>query len=178
MKRLILFCSLALLSSIAFSQNSESFHSLKFIDIDGKERSMSEFKGKYILVVNVASRCGYTKQYKPLQGLQNDFADKLVVIGFPCNQFMGQEPGTEAEIAEFCEKNYGVTFPLASKIDVKGKEQHPIFRWLTDKSLNGKESNEVSWNFNKFLISPTGEWLGYFSSKVDPMDSSITGLIK
>jgi len=154
------------------------FHDLTFTDIEGKSRSMSEFKGKFVLVVNVASKCGYTKQYKPLQELADKYSDKLVIVGFPCNQFMGQEPGSEEEIAAFCEKNYGVTFPLTEKIEVNGSGRHPIYEWLCEKEKNGKESNKIAWNFNKFLVSPEGEWLGYFGSKTDPLDAEITGLIR
>jgi len=99
-------------------------------------------------------------------------------VGFPCNQFMGQEPGSEEEIAAFCEKIYGVTFPLSEKIEVNGNGRHPIYEWLCEKEKNGKESNKIAWNFNKFLISPEGEWLGYFGSKTEPMDEEISSLIR
>lgn len=154
------------------------FHALSYQSIDGKNISMSDYKGKYVLCVNVASKCGFTPQYETLEKLYEKHKDKLVIVGFPCNQFLGQEPGSEEQIAEFCSKNYGVTFPLASKIDVKGKAQHPIYTWLTSKELNGKEDNTVGWNFNKFLISPNGEWLAYFGSKVEPLGGEIEALIK
>jgi len=156
----------------------KTFHELVYTSIDGKEVNMSAYKGKYVLVVNVASKCGYTKQYEPLQKLYEKHQDKLVIVGFPCNQFMGQEPGGEEEIAEFCSKNYGVSFPLSSKIDVKGRDQHPVYTWLTTKALNGKEEHTISWNFNKFLVSPKGEWLGYFDSKAEPLGGEIEALIK
>jgi glutathione peroxidase len=155
-----------------------SFYTLSVEDINGKPMSMDQFKGKYVLAVNVASKCGYTKQYKPLQELYEKYGDKLVIIGFPSNQFMNQEPGSEADIVEFCEKNYGVTFPMTSKIDVKGSDQHPVYQWLTDKNLNGVSTEKVGWNFNKFLISPEGKWLAYFGSGVEPLDEKITSLIK
>lgn len=155
-----------------------NFYDLTFTDIDGIPISMSDFAGKYILCVNVASKCGYTKQYKPLQELHEKYQDQLVIIGFPCNQFLNQEPGSEEEIAEFCEKNYGVSFLMTEKINVKGKDQHPIYSWLTNKSLNGVADAKVSWNFNKFLISPKGEWLGHFESKVDPLSTDIINLIQ
>lgn len=155
-----------------------NFYDLTVTDIYGEEMKMEQFKGKYVLLVNVASKCGFTKQYAPLQELAEKYSDELVVIGFPSNQFMKQEPGTEAEIVEFCEKNYGVTFPMTSKIDVKGKDQHPVYQWLTNKELNGVSSETVGWNFNKFLVSPEGKWLAYFGSRTDPMDSDITSLIK
>jgi len=155
-----------------------SFYEHTLTDIYGEEMSLADFKGKYVLVVNVASKCGYTKQYKPLQELYEKHGDKLVVIGMPSNQFMNQEPGSEEEIVEFCEKNYGVTFPLTSKIDVKGKDQHPLYQWLTDKRLNGVADEKVGWNFNKFLISPEGKWLAYYGSKTDPLDEEITSKIQ
>lgn len=156
----------------------KAFHELTYTSIDGKAVKMSDYKGKYVLVVNVASKCGYTKQYEPLQKLYEKHQGKLVIVGFPCNQFMGQEPGGEEEIAEFCTKNYGVSFPLSAKIDVKGKDQHPVYTWLTTKALNGKEDHNISWNFNKFLIAPDGSWLGYFDSKAEPLGGEIEAFIK
>jgi glutathione peroxidase len=125
--------------------------------------------------VNVASKCGYTPQYADLEKLSQTYKDKLVVIGFPCNQFMGQEPGGEDQIAEFCQKNYGVTFPMTTKVDVKGKSQHEIYQWLTQKSLNGKDDYKVSWNFNKFLLDEEGYLIEHFPSGVNPLDEAITG---
>lgn len=157
---------------------TQDFYSFKIAGLEGGEVNMADYKGKYVLCVNVASKCGYTPQYKDLQALYEKYQDKLVVIGFPCNQFLGQEPGTNEEIAEFCEKNYGVTFPLTTKIDVKGKNQAPIYSWLTKKELNGVGSDDVAWNFHKFLISPEGKWMAAFSSRVEPMSSEITSLLK
>lgn len=157
---------------------SNNFYDLAFTDIDGIPMRMADFEGKYVLCVNVASKCGYTKQYKPLQELHEKYQDRLVIVGFPCNQFLNQEPGSEEEIAEFCEKNYGVSFLMTEKIDVKGKEQHPIYSWLTSKSLNGVADAKVSWNFNKFLISPNGKWLAHFESKVDPLSDEIIQLLQ
>jgi len=151
-----------------------SFYDLTYTTIDGKTASMADFKGKYVLCVNVASKCGYTPQYKQLQALYEKYQDRLVIVGFPCNQFLGQEPGTNEEIVTFCEKNYGVTFPLADKLDVKGKNQHPVYQWLTNKTLNGVSDGNVKWNFHKFLISPSGEWLGEYASGVDPLGDEIT----
>ncbi len=155
-----------------------NFYELTFTDIDGVPMSMADFEGKYVLCVNVASKCGYTKQYQPLQELHEKYSDQLVIIGFPCNQFLNQEPGSEEEIAEFCEKNYGVSFLMTEKINVKGKEQHPIYSWLTTKNLNGVADAKVSWNFNKFLISPKGEWLAHFESKIDPLSDEIINLLQ
>ena len=155
-----------------------SFYDLSVTGIEGELIQMKDFKGKFVLCVNVASKCGYTPQYEPLQQLYDQFQDKLVIIGFPCNQFMGQEPKSEAEIVEFCQRNYGVTFPMTEKIKVKGKEQHPVYAWLTQASLNDVQDAKVGWNFNKFLISPEGKWLAHFPSKVDPLSEEITGYLE
>ncbi len=157
---------------------SKDFYSFKIEGLEGDTISMADYKGKYVLCVNVASKCGYTPQYKGLQELYEKMGDKLVIIGFPCNQFLGQEPGSNDEIAEFCEKNYGVKFPITTKIDVKGKKQHDIYSWLTKKELNAVQDETVAWNFHKFLISPEGKWLSSFSSRVEPMSIEITSLIK
>jgi glutathione peroxidase len=158
--------------------NKMSFYDLTINSIDGKEMHMSDFKGKYVLCVNVASKCGYTPQYEDLEKLYEQYQGKLVIVGFPCNQFLGQEPGTSEEIVSFCQKNYGVTFPLTEKIDVKGKNQHGVYQWLTQKSLNSVADGNVKWNFHKFLISPEGEWLAEFPSGVKPLDAELTSLIK
>ena len=175
---------IVLFAVVGFTPNAKapippaSFYDFTVTGIDGAPLAMSDFQGKYILCVNVASKCGYTPQYEPLQQLYERYQDKLVVIGFPCNQFMGQEPGTEAEIAQFCSVNYGVTFPMTEKIKVKGKDQHPLYAWLTDEALNGVGSDKVGWNFHKFLISPEGKWLASFPSKVDPLSEKIVGYLK
>lgn len=163
---------------VLFSENETSFYELSYVSLEGKSIQMSDYKGKYVLCVNVASKCGYTYQYEELQQLQDQYKENLVVIGFPCNQFLGQEPGTAEEIREFCTKNYGVQFPLSEKLDVKGTEQHPVYQWLTSKQLNGVSDDEVKWNFHKYLISPDGKWLQAFSSKVKPLSTDITSLIK
>jgi len=152
------------------AETPKSFYELTYTDIDGKPVSMSAYKGKYVLCVNVASKCGHTPQYAKLEALYEKLKDKLVIIGFPCNQFLGQEPGSEKEIAEFCTKNYGVTFPLSSKIDVKGKDQHPVYTWLMTKDVNGVSDDKVEWNFHKVLVSPEGTWLKAFSAGSDPME--------
>jgi len=156
-----------------------SFYSLSIKSLDGsKTINFSDFKGKKVLCVNVASECGYTPQYKDLQELSEKYQDKLVIIGFPCNQFGGQEPGNASDISTFCQKNYGVTFLLTEKIDVKGDKQHSIYKWLTNKVLNGKEDSEVKWNFNKFLIDENGNWIAYFPSKTKPLSEELETLIK
>lgn len=168
------FISILLLSVFTILKSSDSIYDLNYQSIDGESLSLSEYKGKYILFVNVASQCGYTPQYKELQLLQDKYKDNLVIIGFPCNQFGNQEPGTNNEIVEFCEKNYGVTFPLSSKIDVKGDNQHPIYQWLTLEEKNGVMSTKVKWNFQKYLVSPDGQLINMFPSSTKPLSEEIT----
>lgn len=138
----------------------------------------SDFKGKHILFVNVASKCGFTPQYKDLEELHNTHKDNLVVIGVPCNQFGSQEPGSSSEIEEFCEVNYGVSFLITEKIEVKGENQHPLYEWLTSKKLNNKKSSSVKWNFQKYIISPEGELIDYYFSITKPLSSKITKHLK
>jgi glutathione peroxidase len=157
---------------------STSFFNLSATDINGKKHSMSEFKGKYILVVNTASKCGYTGQYKELEELYKKYNSKLVVLGFPTNDFLWQEPGTNKEIQEFCSLKFGVTFPMFEKTTTKGKSKHEIYQWLTDKTLNGWNKTKPSWNFNKYLISPDGKLLEHFGSGIKPLSAKITDLIK
>jgi len=133
----------------------------------------SSFRGKKILLVNVASRCGYTKQYEALQQLYEQYQTQMVVVGFPCNQFLFQESGSETKIALFCKKKYGVTFPMTTKIKVKGTSKHPIYKWLTSRELNGVNNYNVSWNFNKFLIDDKGKLIAHFTSSVKPYDERI-----
>lgn len=151
-----------------------TFYDLTINDITGEPLQMRDFEGKFVLCVNVASKCGFTPQYKGLQTLFEQYGDKLVVIGFPCNQFMGQEPGSSDEIQDFCERNYGVKFPITEKIDVKGEDQHPVYQWLTSQELDGETDHKVKWNFHKFLVSPEGKLAGSFSSRVDPLSEEIT----
>tara|TARA_Y100000589_G_C27149375_1_gene628243 strand:+ start:68 stop:655 length:588 start_codon:yes stop_codon:yes gene_type:complete len=157
---------------------ASEFYDMEFEAIDGRIISLSDFKGKFILIVNTASKCGYTKQYQDLQSIHEEYKDDLVVIGFPCNDFGSQEKGSNKEILNFCQKNYGVEFLLSKKIKIKGEECHPIFTWLTKKSLNGVLDHKVSWNFNKFLISRNGNLLGAFSSSTKPHDTEIINQIK
>ncbi len=152
----------------------KSIYDLSIKSLDGQfEIHLGEFKGKKLLLVNTASKCGFTPQYAELQQMHEQYKDKLVVIGFPCNQFFSQERGTPEEIAAFCQKNYGVTFPITEKIHVKGKNQHPIYQWLCRKENNGVEDVKVGWNFGKFLIDETGHFIAYFPSKVKPMSPDI-----
>lgn len=174
MKFLISICMVA----ITILGNAQSIHSYKVKSIDGKQIDFASFKGKKILVVNTASQCGYTPQYKALEKVYEQYKGKLVIIGFPCNQFGGQEPGTNAEIISFCEKNYGVTFPLADKIDVKGADIAPVYQWLTQKSKNGVLDASISWNFNKFLLDENGKMIAYFPSNVTPDSQEILSRLK
>ena len=152
----------------------KSIHGFKVEALEGGTIDFADFKGKKILVVNTASKCGYTPQYKELEALYEKYKDKLVIVGFPANNFGGQEPGTNTEIKDFCEKNYGVTFPMAAKVSVKGDDMAPIYQWLTQKSQNGVLDAEIKWNFNKFLVDENGKMVAYFPSKVTPMSEEIT----
>ncbi len=154
-----------------------SLYDIEINSIDGQKINLENFKGKKILFVNVASKCGYTPQYKDLQALNDKYGDKLTIIGVPCNQFGGQEPGTSEEIVSFCEKNYGVTFLMTEKVDVKGDSQHPLYKWLTTKSENGLEDSNVKWNFQKYLVDEEGNLISYFSSGVNPMSDDILSLL-
>lgn len=155
-----------------------TIHQFKVPSIEGKTIDFSKFKGKKILIVNTASKCGYTPQYADLEKLHKAYGGKLAIVGFPANNFGGQEPGSNQEIAQFCEKNYGVSFTLAEKVSVKGDDTHPLFKWLTQKSENGVMDAEIKWNFTKFLLDENGKLLAVFPSKVNPMDEEITKWLK
>ena len=148
---------------------SSSLYDFKMSAIDGKTVDFAQFKGKNILIVNTASKCGYTPQYADLQKLQQAYGSKVTILGFPANNFGGQEPGTNSEIAGFCQKNYGVTFQMFEKISVKGSDQHPLYVWLKEKT-----GEEPSWNFCKYLIKADGS-VKFFKSSVNPMSDEITG---
>jgi glutathione peroxidase len=144
-------------------------HDISFTTIDGEQASLADYAGHAVLVVNVASECGLTPQYEGLQELADDYRDRgLFVLGFPCNQFMGQEPGDEEAIKDFASTKYGVTFPLASKIDVNGPDRHPLYAALTSTPDASGEAGDVQWNFEKFLLSPEGEVVARFRPKVEP----------
>lgn len=153
---------------------TKSIYEFKVEALDGSTINFADFKGKKILIVNTASECGYTPQYEGLQALYNKYKEKLVIVGFPANNFGGQEPGSNTAIKEFCKKNYGVTFPMAAKISVKGSDIAPIYKWLCNKSENGVLDAEIGWNFNKFLLDENGKLENYFPSKVTPMSEEIT----
>ncbi|MCX7800719.1 MAG: glutathione peroxidase [Fimbriimonadales bacterium] len=161
--------SAALLSVGFFSPQGgepQSVYAFRAKDIDGRDRSLAEFRGKVLLIVNTASRCGYTRQYEGLERLYRAHSkDGLVVLGFPCNQFGNQEPGSERDIKQFCSQNYGVTFPMFAKIDVNGPNAHPLYRWLKAQT---KDAADIQWNFTKFLVGRDGKVLGRFASSVAP----------
>ena len=160
-------------------QAQTSFYSFTVNDIDGKPFSMEQLKGKKVMVVNVASKCGYTKQYEQLQQVFEQYGgEDFVIIGFPANNFLKQEPGTDEEIKTFCTTNYGVTFPMMSKISVKGKDQADIYKWLTSKELNGVEDSKVKWNFQKYLIGTDGQLEKVLPPGTEPDDQEIIDWIK
>lgn len=165
--------SLLLLSNVLIG-SAQSIYDSKINTIDGVSIDFNDFKGKYILFVNVASKCGFTKQYAQLEELYQAYKSDLVVIGLPCNQFGGQEPGDAQEIKSFCTENFGVSFIITEKINTKGPELHPIYAWLTDKKLNGKVNSTVKWNFQKYLLNKEGKLIDYFNSTTSPMSSKIT----
>lgn len=146
--------------------------------LDGKTIDFSAFKGKKILIVNTASKCGLTPQYEELEALYKTYGSKLVIVGFPANNFMGQEPGTNEEISTFCKKNYGVTFPMAAKISVKGNDTHPLYKYLKEQAKSKKLEDPVSWNFGKFLLNESGELIATFSPRTTPMSDEITQWLK
>jgi glutathione peroxidase len=169
---LTLFLSITCL--FMFAMGNKNLHQLSFTDINGKKINFSQYKGKKLLIVNTASECGYTRQYAQLQELYAKYHNKnFEIIAFPCNQFGGQEPGVEAEIKQFCSKNYGVTFPLMKKSDVKGSEQNEVYQFLTKKAANGKMDSDVKWNFQKYLVDAEGNLVKMLPSSVQPGDAEI-----
>ena len=163
-------------ASILFQSDMKSIHQFKVKTLEGQDFDFASLKGKKIMVVNTASECGFTPQYKELEEIYNKYKDKnFTIIGFPCNDFGGQEPGTAAEIRGFCTKNFGVTFPLMEKISVTTA---PIYLWLKSKDLNGVEDSKVSWNFNKYLIDENGHLVKHLGSMVKPNDAEITNWIE
>ena len=152
----------------------ENFHDLSATTIEGATYDFDQLKGKRVLIVNTASRCGFTPQYADLEKLHKQFGDDgFVVLGFPCNQFGFQEPGSAGDISSFCEENYGVSFQMMEKVDVKGRDAHPVYQWLCDKARNGVEDHKVAWNFHKFLVDEQGRLVASLRSGVDPLDDAI-----
>lgn len=177
MKYILTLLTIVLMSAFTPTDNG-SIHSFKVKSIEGGIIDFSEFKGKKILVVNTASKCGYTPQYEALQKVYDEYKDKLVIVGFPANNFGGQEPGSDEEIQEFCKARFGVKFPLAGKVSVKGEDMAPIYQWLTSKAKNGVLDAEIKWNFNKFLLDENGKMIAYFESKVKPDSEEILKYVK
>jgi glutathione peroxidase len=189
LKKVSLFVALVATSGVLFAQKSDkvtdrgmmahdqqvkSFYDFKVKTLADKDFSLDQLKGKRVLIVNTASECGSTPQYAQVQELYAQYADAgFVIVGFPSNDFGGQEPGSSTEIASFCQKNYGVTFPMMAKTRVKGAQIDPLFSWLTQKSLNGVSDAEITWNFSKFLIDENGNWIAAFPMKVEPLDDRI-----
>jgi glutathione peroxidase len=165
------------LTALSSGGTPMSVHDFKVKTIDGKEASLSQYKGKALLIVNTASECGYTPQYAGLEALYEKYKDRgFTVLGFPSNDFGAQEPGTNAEIKKFCELRYKTTFPLFSKIPVKGPDADPLYKYLT--GLPGKQGGTITWNFNKFLIAPDGKVIEHFDSKVEPMSPDLTAKLE
>ncbi len=183
MKKTILICAMGLLGllGIFFKMDKsdsivnpvENIYNLAFISLEGDSISLNEFKGNPMLLVNTASACGFTPQYEHLQELHSKYPN-LTIIGFPCNQFGAQESGSDEEIKSFCQRNYGVSFLMSEKIDVKGENQHPIYTWLTQKEKNGKLNSTVKWNFQKYLIDKEGRLIDVFYSTTNPLSEKIT----
>ena len=152
---------------------TRSIYDFKVLGLSGDTIDFANFKGKKILIVNTASKCGFTPQYKQLEELYEKYKDKLIIVGFPANNFFSQEPGSNETIKEFCTKNYGVSFPMAAKISVKGKNIAPIYKWLCNKEDNGFMDAKITWNFNKFLLDEKGQIIAKFNSRVKPMSEDI-----
>jgi len=165
----------ALILSVLLLAGVSSVYDFKVTGLDGNTIDIAKYKGKKILIVNTASKCGFTPQYADLEKLYTTYKDKLVIIGFPANNFAQQEPGSNKEISEFCTKNYGVTFPMAEKVDVVGDNIHPLFKYLTDEAKKlGVADPVIKWNFTKFLVDENGKLIAVFPSKVKPTDEQIT----
>ncbi|MGB5820185.1 MAG: glutathione peroxidase [Saonia sp.] len=165
-------------SDVDNALKKKSIYDIKIGGLDGNPIHLSDFRSKHILFVNVASKCGFTKQYKDLQKLSDMYKETLVVIGAPCNQFGKQEPGEARQIQSFCQKNFGVDFLLTEKLLVKGNNQHPLYAWLTKKALNGRLNSTVKWNFQKYLVNGEGELMDVYYSLTNPMSSKITKHLK
>ena len=177
MKATLLLFGLILISLNAITQ--KTFHDFKVEDIEGRDFDLASLEGKKVLVVNTASKCGFTPQYEDLQKLYEEYGgEDFTVIGFPANNFLGKEPGSNEEIRAFCSANYGISFPMMAKISVKGKDMHPVYRWLTSKKENGKMNSSVKWNFQKYMINPDGSLDGKASTITKPFGPAILEWIK
>lgn len=160
------------------NEKYKTLHDFTVTALDGEEFDLAQLKGKKVLIVNTASKCGFTPQYEGLQELYEKYGgEDFVIIGFPANNFLKQEPGTNEEIREFCSINYGVSFPMMAKISVKGKDIHPVYQWLTRKELNGFKDSKVSWNFQKYMVDENGKLVGMLSPKTKPLSEEITAWV-
>jgi glutathione peroxidase len=178
MKYITILITLTVMNAGLYAQTKKSFHDFTVETIDGQEFDLTRLKGKKVLVVNTASKCGFTPQYADLQKLYEQFGgDDFEIIGFPANNFLRQEPGTNTEIKEFCTVNYGVTFPMMAKISVKGNDMHPVYQWLTRKEENGVMDSTVKWNFQKYLIDEEGNLVDVAYSKENPLSDRIVSWI-
>jgi glutathione peroxidase len=173
--RILLFLLLVMYPVVAMSQSG--FYDFKVKTLEGSDFNFATLKGKKVMIVNTASKCGFTPQYKDLEALYEQSGGKLVIIGFPANNFANQEPGSASEIREFCTKNYGVTFPMMEKISVKGNDIHPLYKWLTSKDQNGVMDSEVKWNFQKYLIDENGKLVDVIYSQEKPGSDKIIAWI-
>ena len=173
MKRIIFIIVMAASVSSLYSQD-QSIYDFKVQTLEGQDFSFEQLKGKKVMIVNTASKCGFTPQYEDLQELWEQYGgDDFIIIGFPANNFMNQEPGTDEDIKEFCTRNYGVTFPMMSKVSVKGDDMHPVYKWLTEKELNNFEDSKVQWNFQKYLIDEKGKLVKVVKPRTKPTDPEI-----
>jgi glutathione peroxidase len=176
-RNILVTLSLALMIGLSASGQSKSFYDFKVKTLEGKEFDLASLKGKKVMVVNTASKCGFTPQYKELEEVYSMYSDVLVIIGFPANNFLHQEPGSAEEIRKFCNENYGVTFPMMEKISVKGADMHPLYKWLTSKNENGVMDSEVKWNFQKYLIDENGKLVDVIYSKDKPNSDRVLAWI-
>lgn len=172
---LLTLCTVSTKSDL---QSQTSIYDININSLQGQPIDLKAFKGKYILFVNVASKCGFTPQYEDLQSLHDTYGDKIIIIGVPCNQFGNQEPGNKDQIMSFCQANYGVSFLMTEKIEVKGTNKHPLYAWLTQKEKNGIKNSKVKWNFQKYLVSPDGQLIDYFLSVTSPKSNKILKYLK
>jgi glutathione peroxidase len=172
--RMAMLYTMSMIGSVSTAQEIKgSIYDFKMNSLDGKLIDFNQYRGKYLLIVNTASKCGYTPQYADLEKLEKQFGDKVTILGFPANNFLWQEPGSNAEIATFCEKNYGVTFQMFAKVSVKGRHADPLYKWLAART-----GSTPSWNFCKYLFDKSGNFLAFYPSKVNPLDPQILSQLK
>jgi glutathione peroxidase len=176
-KQLYLIVVLSLAMTFTAHSQNKSFYDFKVKTLEGSDFDLASLKGKKVMVVNTASKCGFTPQYKELESMYQKYGDVLVIIGFPANNFLNQEPGSASDIRKFCSDNYGVTFPMMAKISVKGSDMHPLYRWMTSKQENGVMDSDVKWNFQKYLIDENGKLVDVVYSKEKPDSDRILSWI-